>query len=266
MAYKRVKKLIKRAVKKVARVAKKRYFKGKGYSRPRIGQMIQDVKFLKSIVNAEKHRQVYVSTDFSNLVGQVNVNNSGHWALDVTPNLAQGVGSSQRIGASIKWHSSNWKLQFKQQPTAQSPMKINIQLIQVLGTAQSSVSTVIANMYDGNPFVTTATIYDTYAVRNQDQFKNFRILRSKTYTMRADNYNTQTNIMNVNFGHIFRNHHVKWDGDTSTIVAGQCILLIRADSGNCSAGTVSTLPSIAYTSQGTGAMFNFIQTHYYYDN
>ena len=111
MAYK---KFIKRVAKKAGRMIKKRYFKGKGYSRPKIGQMVKDVQFLKSIVNAEKHKQVYASTTETNYVGQVNANSSGHWALDVTPNLTQGVGTSNRIGSSIKWHSSNWRFLFKQ--------------------------------------------------------------------------------------------------------------------------------------------------------
>lgn len=268
MAYKKVGRFVKKAVKKVGAMAKKRYFKGKGYSNPKLGQMIQDVRFLKSIVNAEKHKQVYASTsDLGNVVGQVSGNGSGHWALDVTPNLTQGVGASNRVGASIKWHASNWRFMFKQQSSAQSAMKIRMSLILVKGVAQSSVSNIISSMYDGNPFVVGATVYDNNAPRNQDNFKNFYVLKSKTYTLRADDYSTQTNIKGINFGHKFRNHHVKWDGDTSTIVGGQVILLITADSGNCNTVTASTLTNgVVFPAINTGAQFQFIQTHYYYDN
>ena len=224
MVYKKAARFVKKAARKVGGMVKRRYFKGKGYSRPKIGQMIQDVRFLKSIVNAEKHKQVYYSTsDLGNVVGQVSANNSGHWALDVTPNLTQGVGSSNRIGSSIKWHASNWRFLFKQQSSAQTQMKIRIVLALVKGVAQSSVSNIISSMYDGNPFVTGGTVYDYNAPRNQDNFRNFVVLKSKTLMLRSDDYSTQTNIVNCNFGYKFKNHHVKWDGDTATVVSGQVV-------------------------------------------
>jgi len=267
MAYKKAARFVKKAARKVGGMVKKRYFKGKGYSRPKIGQMIQDVRFLKSIVNAEKHKQVYASINDFNYVGQVNVNASGHWVMDVTPNLTQGVGTSNRVGSSIKWHASNWRFLFKQQVSAQSQMKIKVMLIAVKGIAQSNVSNIVSSMYDGNPFVGGATIYDYNAPRNQDNFKNYQILKSKTITMRADDYNTQTNIHNLNFGYKFKNHHVKWDGDSATIVGGQVIMLIVADSGNYNTTTVSTLANgVPFLNTNTGAQFSFIQTHYYYDN
>lgn len=266
MAY--VKKMVKRAVKAVGKAVKRRYFKGKGYTRPKIQQMVNDVRFLKSIVNAEKHKQIYASTsDLGNVVGQVSGNSSGHWALDVTPNLTQGVGTANRIGSSIKWHASNWRFMFKQQSSAQSAMRIRMMLVQVKGVAQSSVSNIISSMYDGNPFVVGGTIYDTNAPRNQDNFKNFYVLKSKTFTLRADDYSTQTNIKGINFGYKFRNHHVKWDGDSATVVGGQVVMFIFADSGNCNTVTASTLTNgVVFPAINTGASFQFIQTHYYYDN
>lgn len=270
--YKRVRRGLAKAGKAVAKTgrkfgkaAKDRYFE-KDY-KPKIGNIIQDVQFLKSIVNAEKHKQVYASTNDYNTVGQVSANNSGHWVLDVTPNLTQGVGATNRIGGSIKWHASNWKFLFKQQTAAQTQMKINIKLILVKGTAQSSVSNIVANMFDSNPFVTGGTVYDFNAPRNQDNYKNYYVLKQKTFMLRSDDYSTQTNIKNINFGHKFKRHHVKWDGDTATIVSGQVIMLITADSGNCNTVNSSTLTNgVVFPGANTGAQFQFIQTHYYYDN
>lgn len=264
MAYK---KFIKRVAKKVGRVVKKRYFKGKGYSRPRIGQMIQDVRFLKSIVNAEKHKQVYASTNNLNTVSQVNGNASGAWIADITPNLSQGVGVADRVGSSIKWHASHWSFQFVQQTNSANVMKLKIVLALVKGKAQSSVVNVLANMYDANPFVSGGAVYDYHSPRNQDEFKNYVILKQKIVKMERDNLTSQNNIVNVNFGYKFKNHHVKWDGNTATIVDGQVCMFIFADSGNASTSTSCTLGNgVPYVGTSTGCTFQYIQTHYYYDN
>lgn len=262
-----MKKFIKKVAKKVGRVVKRRYFKGKGYSNPKIGQMVRDVRFLKSIVNAEKHKQVYASTNNLNTVSQVLGNASGAWLSDVTPNLSQGVGEADRVGSSIKWHSSHWAFQFQQQTSSANQMKIKIVLALVKGKAQSSVVNVLANMYDANPFVSGGAVYDYHSPRNQDEFKNYVVLRQKTVTMQRDQISTQNNIVNVKFGYKFRNHHVKWDGNTSTIVGGQVCMFIFADTGNASGSTACTLANgVPYVGTNTGCTFQYIQTHYYYDN
>lgn len=263
--YKRVGRVARKVVRKVGTVAKRRYFSGKGYSKPKMGQIIQDVKFLKSIVNAEKHRQIYASTS-ANTLGQVYGNANGYWAGDVTPNIGQGIGVSNRIGGSIKWHSSHWTFQFQHQASTVAPIRFNIYLVKVVGPAQSNVATMIQSCWNANPFV-SSPIYDLNSGRNQDTYKNFIILKRKTIQMGADNYAGVPMIRTVNFGYKFKNHHCRWAGDTATLTEGQILMVMFADNGNASPLTVSTITNgVSQKAINTGLDFQYIQTHYYYDN
>ncbi|WP_445772221.1 hypothetical protein, partial [Rheinheimera sp.] len=52
--WKSTRKYAKRQVAKAGKFAKKRYFKGKGYSRPKVTQMAKDINTLKHLLNVEK--------------------------------------------------------------------------------------------------------------------------------------------------------------------------------------------------------------------
>lgn len=264
--YKQFKKYAYKGVKAAGRIAKKRYFKGKGYKQPRMDNIINDVKMLKAMINAEKHRQIYNSSS-ANTISQVYGNANGYWSGDVTPNVGQGTGVSQRVGGSIKWHSSHWDFQFVHQINTQAPVHIKIMLIKVNGVAQSNVSNIVQTMFNNNPFIQSGTIWDYNSSRNQDQYKNYTILKTRIVSLAPDNYSGIPMIKNVKFGYKFKNHHCRWAGDTSTLTEGQVIMLMFADNGNASPSTACTIVNgVPVKTVLTGIDFQYIQTHYYYDN
>ena len=82
--FKRIRKGVKKTAQKVGKAVKGRYFKGKGYTKPRYSNIVSDVMLLKKMVNAEKKR---LPGNWSGVVGQVSgATGSGHLLLDVTPN------------------------------------------------------------------------------------------------------------------------------------------------------------------------------------
>lgn len=256
----------KKGAKAVGKAIKGRYFKGKGYTRPRINNMMNDIKLLKSMVNAEKHRQIYYSST-ANTISQVYGNANGYWSGDITPNIGQGTGVSQRVGGSIKWHSAHWDFQFVHQINTQAPVNIKIMLIKVNGVAQSNVANMVQTMFNNNPFIQSGTIWDFNSSRNQDQFKNYKILKQKIVRMAPDNYSGIPMIKNIKFGYKFKNHHCRWAGDTSTLTEGQVIMVMFADNGNASPSTACTIVNgVPVKTVLTGVDFQYIQTHYYYDN
>lgn len=95
-------KYAKKVVKKGGRYAKKRYFKGKGYSNPKIQTMARDVMRLKGMINAEKQNaETSVTTEYS--LAQFNgVSTAGLQKLDIFPTISQGVGEDNRKGDSLK--------------------------------------------------------------------------------------------------------------------------------------------------------------------
>jgi hypothetical protein len=247
-----IKKYVKRVAKKVGRIARKRYApKGKvNYS-----NIVKDVKFLKSVLNPEKKTFQYTNTDQG--LGQCSGNVSAFYVSDITPLPAQGTTSITRNGNSVRLHSSYCKFQFQQQSAnVQSPMRLKIQVIQVMGTPYTSLGGLaIPAMYNANSFITGGTIIDYNSDRNTNTFGTFKVLREKRITLPANIISGQHMVKTISFGMKYKSHHVKFALDGSqTIQSGQILLLILADNGNSSTGTASTLAGTQATAVKTGAL------------
>lgn len=254
-------KVVKRAGKQVYKAAKKRYVTktGKGL---RVGQIIKDVSMLKRMINAEKKR---LSIGVNNTaVGQVNGNTLGAYCVDITPMPTEGVTYSTRNGASIKWTSGYLQLQFIHQSATQSAIKGTIYILKVPNQVINS-STCIANFFNPSPFITSTSIYDDNCTRNQDYYKDFKVLARRKFRVSCDQLSgqsvQQTVKMPLKFG-----HHVKFSGDTQTLSDGQVFMLIVTDSGNINGATASTVGNISVTAVSTGLNLCWGMTNYFVDN
>jgi len=263
----------KRYTKRLGRMA----YKATGYKNPmkkgklsssrllkQVPRVLKDVMALKTMVNAEKKRFLQ-NLNTGNLVAQVNGNSSGHWLLDLTPNISQGNGYNQKNGNSFKWHSSFLDFQFQQQSATNGALRIKIQLIKVVGQALSTVSDIMGKYILPTNF-TSGTVYDINSPRNPDYFKNYIVLKTKYVSLPADNLSGQLSIKRVKMGIKYKNHHVRTNGNDPTITMGQVLLLITSDRGNCSTTTTSTITGIPDGTINSGAIFLAEFTHYYYDN
>lgn len=251
--------------KNVVDAAKRRYTTKKGLN---ISQIASDVALVKSMVNAEKKR--FQTTLAGQLVSQVSGNNNGYFAVDLTPQVAQGTGLGQRTGSSIKLHASHFSMQFYHQPNTAGPMKLCMYLIHPK-VPQTSVSTFINSIFNANPFVLNAgtpAIVDYNSDFNPDYKGQYTILRKKTFTVPMDTYSGVSVIKTIKFGHKWaKNHHVRYTADGNTVIAtGQVLLLILADSGNQSSGTASTLTNVPVAGTLTGMTYDANIYHYFYDN
>lgn len=261
------KKYVKRVARRVRGKVIKRYF-NKGY-KPKIGTMVRDINMLKGLVNAEKKRININDVSSQQLVGQVNgATTSGHYIIDVTPAPVQGTGYSDRTGNSIKWTSSYFEMQFYGETSMINEIKLDIYLIKVNGLAQSSVGTTVPGQFFlNNPFCNAGTIYDSYCQRNPDYFKNFRVLRRIKTSVKSDSISGETSLRSVNFGLKLKNHHCKWQANTTTLTEGQVCLLIVCNNGNCSTTTNCTISQgVPTTAMSTGLLYNYNINHYFIDN
>jgi hypothetical protein len=243
----------------------KRYFKGSNYSKPDYSQMAKDILALKSVINSEKKRFTFPSSGPLNF-GQVNVNASGHYALDMTPIIGEGVTYSTRNGASIKLSSSFLEFQFYQQTNRSSGMRFKLYFVQVKGAIQTT-STFVSQFLNPNPFV-SGTIYDYNSTTNPDYFGQYKIIYTKDVYLKDDSTTSDIIIKDVKIPLKYNKglgHHIRYNGDTNTVADGQLMLLIVADSGNFASG-VSSIANIPIIGGLTGANMNINFTHYYYDN
>lgn len=264
--------LSKKQMRKAGKSASRFIYKSTGLVNPikkgkvSTSRLIKDVAILKGIINSEKFRVESQPAD-GVTVGQVNVNNSGHYIADWTPTPSQGDGYNNRQGNSIRWKSSHYSLFFQRQQNSVGPMHIKIQLIKVIGEAYTSPSNILGKFIEPNRWITGGTVYDTASDRKPEYFKQYRVLRTINVKFPAlDISSTGQNTQKiVNFGLKLPNHHVKWNNNSNTLADGQVICLITCDTGNAGA-TVSTLDSVANTAINTGVVMSVNKLDYYYDN
>lgn len=223
-------------------------------------QLYTDVMLLKSMVNAEKKEiATYQSAQIA--VGQINVNtDSGYFGQDITPNPAQGSSDGQRNGDSIKLHSMLIKGQLIQQTNSVLPMLITFYVISVNGSPETVN---INNFLTQNP-LTLCT--DHNSLRNKDRYKNYTVIRKKTYSMRCDQYSGQGNFFKDFMIPLkFKSRHVNYLSGTTNVSNGQLILYVVCNSGNVGA-TNSTSTTIPVTGSLTGCSMKYTCDAWYYDN
>lgn len=264
MVTKRTKRYIRRTARKVGSAIKGRYFRGKGFSRPRISNMVRDINTLKSMVNSEKKRITLTNRNMN--MGQLaNATGSGHWLLDITPNPTQGVGYQNKTGASIKLHATHIDFQFAGQASTVSGMKIKIEIIKVVGQPWSNVQDIMGKYILPNNFITGATVYDMSSARDPDYFRNYVVVSRRYVYLPADQMTGDVPLKQISMGIKYKNHHVRNNDNDPTLSQGQLLMLITADRGNAGA-TASTATGAAITAPNTGATFGYDITHYFYDN
>lgn len=265
--------------KKLVRQVGRQIYKSSGYKNPmkkgkfmasrvakQLPKLMKDVSRLKGIINSEKFRLETTAEGIQ--VGQVNVNNSGHFIGDFTPVPTQGDGYNNRQGNSIRWKSSHFSFFFQRNANSVGAMKIKIQMIKVIGEAYSTPSNILGKFIEPNRWINGGTIYDVASDRKPEYFKQYRVLRTVQVSFPAVNYSGQTGATQkiVNFGMKLPNHHVKWNNNSNTLADGQVLCLITCDTGNASQTTASTLDSIQNTLANSGLSMSYNRLDYYYDN
>lgn len=264
--------MLSKNTKKQLRQAGRNVYKATGLVNPikkgkvSTSRLIKDVAMLKSIINSEKFR---LETEGESInLGQVNVNNSGHYVADFTPIPAQGDGYNNRQGNSFKWHSSHYSFFFQRLGNSVGPMKLKIQLIKIIGEAYSNPANILGKFIEPNRWVDGGTVYDMASDRKPEYFKQYRVLRTKVVSFPAVDYTGQSGAVQkiVNFGLKLKSHHVKFNNNSNTLADGQVICLITCDTGNASTSTASTLDDISNQGASTGLRMAYNRLDYYYDN
>lgn len=224
-----------------------------------IPQMVNDISYLKSVINSEKLR-ISVTPGGAQGVGQT----SGAYLYDITPYPLQGDGISNRTGSSIKLHSSSIRFQISQQANTLTPIKLKILIVEIKGPTRSDTSTILSQMFLPNPF---NSLIDFNSSRNSDYMKDFRVIRQVTYTLPLDpaSLTTQTVVVEKRLGLKYKNRHIKFNQNGQVIASGQLYMIMLADVGNAT-GTVTSVTNVITNAVNTGCYVNYFVDHYYYDN
>lgn len=259
MAYKKFVRSTKKIAKNVRRNIKKRYFRGKGYKKPKLVQMAKDITMLKNMVNAEKKR-----VTFSHIVqvGQngtgitaTNPTNSGHQVvkdLFYTPPVGTGgtTPHNTRMGDSIKTCSYHIDFRVIGQNLSQ-PVRGTIYLVKFNHK-------VISTYNDLNELVLTPSIFDTkydiHSNLNYEEMKEFTIIAKRNVYVPADQTAGTTNTKYTKMGGKL-GFHQRYETGTNQIDLNELGLIYLADDGTSIASAGNRQLSI----EAAGTM-------YFYDN
>lgn len=260
----------KRYAKKAKKAVKRRYFKGGKYRKPNVYTMAKDISLLRGMLNSEK-KAITVTTGAGNSypLGQVNQNQSGHFIVGWTPVIPQGTQSNQRIGTQVKLSSFHMDLQLWSQGSAISGNKFILEIWDVLGQAQGSLTDFMSDVYTPNSFTTGGvSVYDLTSNRNVDNFKNYRCVYRKRLYLPPEDASGQVSMRTFQCGKKYGKDGkiIRWESPNSpTVTAGQQVMTIRADQGNSNVNA-STIGGIPTQQPYTGAWLKYNITHYYIDN
>lgn len=257
-------KSFRRVARKLARDVKKRYVRStvsgrRKYGKYKVSNIVRDVGYLKSMLNAEK-KNVVSNTTSSQTVAVSNGVGPGYYFVPILPTITKGTDADQRLGNSIKLHSMALRFRAQQQNSGSSPIKLNFMLLKapgrqptVTGTINSPApvtdEAVVKTIFKVNPFTDDI---DFFSARNADTYTDWIVLASKSITLRADQITSQTMINQGIIARKFKSHHVRWQTGVTAPDEGQIFLLVRASTGD--------------TNTSTGARIEFVSDFYYYDN
>lgn len=151
---------------------------------------------------------------------------------DITPIIVQGNNYFQRSGNMIKPTGIYFRFNASQQVNTTNRIQYNISLYRVTGYPQNGPQ-VLVGVFDTDPIT---GFRDYNAPRNPAQYKDYRCVFSRNYTLKPDNIAGQTGIMDMHVPIKLGNYTMRWD-TTGAIQEGQLFIIVRANSGNYDAAS-----------------------------
>lgn len=212
------------------------------------------------------HGQIY--TDGTAVV------NSGHYlTAGLTFSASNGTSDITRIGDEVMVTGLYNQYQFSQQSNTTQRVRGKIYFFSP--RLQSSNATVtVGNFLNPNGFIYSGSgnvnsVYDYMSSRNMDQIRNFKVLRTKTFTISPDVGSlSQKMISTLSIGLKFKKPWKVRFNSAGQVVSGQIYMLIVFDSGN--AGSVApsagaNLTGIAKTDTLSGVQWSYFSKTYFID-
>jgi hypothetical protein len=246
-----------------------------------LASLARDVKMLqlatqgiKLGLNTEKK---YVDKDvFTGTFGQTNGNANGIFMVDVTPSMAQGLGSANRIGNSVKLTGISLPVQFSGEVRTITARKIKMMLFRVSSADNGVTPTeAIQDYYDVNPLNGIIDMNSQRAYRSH-KHDGIKLIRSKTYRLPAVSSTVAYNddevddVEQAGFSTKFNvklQDILRFNANGDTVPDGtRYYLYFFADKGNCSSTTNSSTIDVPVINQISGVRFRLGQRSWYVDN
>lgn len=237
-----------------------------------VAKLSAAVAYMGTRLNVEKK---YKDRDIiTGNFAQVNNDANGIYMIDVTPSIAQGIDSDERIGNSLKLTGMSFPIQFSGNAETFSSRKIKVMLFKVTSADNGvNLTEAINDYYDVNPVTGILDMNSPRAYRKHTH-DGIKLIRSKVYDLPAPEhalYSSDDLIDNRETSSFMAKFNVKIEdilrynasGDT-TPDGCRYYMYFLADKGNVG-NTTSTL-DVPVTSVATGVKFTLAQRAWWVDN
>lgn len=264
-------KTVKKYAKKATKATGKRYGisygrRGLRMSKSSLSRIDRDVQMIKSRLNVEK--KFHDSSITTASVGQSDgsATGGGFYALDITPQMSQGVGETQRVGNSLKLTGYHQKLQFAGQANCYSDRRMKIMLVRTQSNDTASV--ILDDLFDPNPLTGYRDYHSNRNYSNNN--RAHKILMTKYKTIKASTAVTTNTTwpmigdcaLTMKMAELLR-----FEGNaTNSPKDVRYFMYILMDTGNRHPSTITTNNGVLINNIQTGLE---LQTHYrwwYVDN
>jgi len=223
----------------------------KSYSKPLMYKIVKPEKKYFDYIPVMKDGE---GATLPNIIGQVNGIQDGVYVADITPYPAQGTLNGQRLGQVIDLSSLVFRAQFISQEDLKTSLNFNIMILCRKDAQQlplGGATTTAGEIFDVNNY---NGLYDINTLRDPNQFPNYRAVYNKTHYIPADQFSTQGDRLKDVRINLKANKRIRYrDEFNQYAVENQFILVIRCNTGNCSAVDVSTNANVALVAVNTGA-------------
>lgn len=147
---------------------------------------------------------------------------------EITPIIAIGANSNQRIGNAVKPSGLFVRMHVTQQVNTINLIQYNVTIVRVKGGRQTAVQ-VFPGMYDTDSIT---GLRDYNAPRNPNQWKDYAVIFSRNYTLRPDSVSGANGSMDMHVPLKLKNYTQRHNISTGEVEEGQLFIIVRAASGN----------------------------------
>lgn len=206
---------------------------------------------------------------YANTVGQVDANNSGARVFNLSAmSMPSGVNDGERIGIKVKLIGMSFRFQLNQQAVASLANRIIIDFYRT-PDFQSADANLRDQLYDTDSI---SGVVDANSTRNHPFIKSkfnptgiHELIGSKSVYVRRDDVTGQSHVMDFKY-FIKQNTILHYNGPSTQVPQNYRFFIVcRAQTGNRSGTTASTLPNLPTGATETGVLLRFQTTCYYVD-
>lgn len=263
------------------------YVKSKARARPRrrynrpkksnrkkvtVAKLSRKVSQLSNSLKVEREVKFYTPIDImSGVVGQVNANVTGAYVADmICLNTGTGVGSTDRVGNKVKLIGTQIRFQIQQQSACDF---YNHYIVDVWATTDLNVTATqfrdrfynvdsISGVIDAN----SSRQYDLMKKKGNPLADTWLVASKRVVVSKDMTTATQTGFKDFKMFIKQRDIVIYAGGATQVPTNIRWFCAVRAQAGNASTATASTLPNIVATAINTGAVIRFQYTNYFTDS